>query len=141
MATLPQILARCRTVGDCLIWTGATSREGYGRIRHDGRIQPTHRVVYTLAVGPIPDGLTIDHVSDRGCTSRLCMNVAHLEPVTLAVNGARGRRDQLAARDSQARCVNGHPRDDQNLGLLASGRIYCRECNRIRNREAYAMRT
>jgi hypothetical protein len=32
-----------------------------------------HRYAYTLLVGPISDGFTIDHVKDRGCTSTLCV--------------------------------------------------------------------
>lgn len=98
--TAQQILDRCTPAGECLIWTGAKSREGYGRLRFKLKVQPTHRVIYELSVGPIPDGLTIDHVTDRGCTSRLCMNVEHMELVTLAENGARARRDQLAGRSS-----------------------------------------
>lgn len=142
MATLEHILSRCTPVGPCLLWTGATTKEGYGRVQHEGKVQPTHRVVYTLAVGHIPAGLTIDHVSDRGCISRLCLNVEQIEPVTLKVNGQRGRRDQLAARNSQEQCINGHRRNPENTGVRADGHTYCKECNRIRNRRRYAaMRT
>jgi hypothetical protein len=57
-----------------------------------------HRYAYTLLVGPISDGFTIDHVKDRGCISTLCVKAiadehgpAHLEPVTMVENNLRGQ--------------------------------------------------
>lgn len=70
---------------DCWLWTGtAVRRYGQFTVRH--RPVLAHRFAYELWVGPIPDGLTIDHVRARGCNSTLCVNPAHLEPVTLADN-------------------------------------------------------
>jgi hypothetical protein len=81
----------------CWLWTGTTSgstaRYGYFRVgprQADPKV-PAHRVAYELWVGPIPTGDEIDHVADRGCTSKLCVNPAHLEPVTHAENRKRGR--------------------------------------------------
>ena len=89
-----RLLDKCEWVGDCLIWTGV-------RARHYGMFRPTtrtadpkvyvHRWVYETTVGPIPEGLEIDHVKDRGCTSTLCINPDHLEPVTHVENQRRGR--------------------------------------------------
>lgn len=48
-----------------------------------------HRVAYELWVGPIPEGMELDH----RCKVRACINPAHLEPVTHAENMRRlGRR-------------------------------------------------
>jgi hypothetical protein len=45
-----------------------------------------HRFAYELLVGPIPEGLVIDHL----CRNRRCVNPAHLEPVTAEENWRRG---------------------------------------------------
>ena len=68
--------------GECWPWPGSKTHDGYGRIMCNGRTQYTHRVAYELHVGPIPDGLMLDHI----CHERACFNPAHLEPVTKAQN-------------------------------------------------------
>lgn len=81
----------------CHLWTGATAGSGarYGYFRAGTRATdpkvPAHRWIYERLVGPIPPGMELDHVKDRGCTSKLCVNPAHLEPVTHAENRRRGR--------------------------------------------------
>lgn len=72
---------------DCVLWTGQRVR-GYGRISVNSRTAPVHRVMYELFAGPVPEGLTLDHL----CRVRNCANVAHLEPVTLAENIRRAQR-------------------------------------------------
>lgn len=70
----------------CWIWVGRLNRNGYGRICLGGREPMAHRVSYELHVGPIPDGLVLDHL----CRVRCCVNPFHLEPVTVQVNTLRG---------------------------------------------------
>lgn len=72
---------------DCWLWTGAVSPAGYGTFTTDGgragsRRVRAHRYAFTTIVGPIADGLELDHL----CRVRHCVNPAHLEPVTHAVN-------------------------------------------------------
>lgn len=93
----------------CWEWAGAADNHGYGRIQRrdaDGRWRPakTHRASYEIHVGPIPDGLQLDHL----CRNRICANPAHLEPVTNRVNALRGSGAcGLNARKTE--CLRGHP--------------------------------
>lgn len=66
----------------CWLWRGYVNREGYGRL---GDFY-VHRIAFVLNGGVIPDGHTIDHV----CRNRLCVNPAHLEPVSVSENVRRG---------------------------------------------------
>ena len=71
----------------CWLWTAAL-KNGYGRITmmNPKRKTAAHRVSYEAFVGPIPEGLTLDHL----CRVRCCVNPAHLEPVTMRENIMRG---------------------------------------------------
>ena len=72
----------------CWIWQQSTSFNGYGQVWHEGRLQRAHRVFYQLYVGPIPDGLQIDHK----CVNKLCVNPDHLAAVTALENVHRTQR-------------------------------------------------
>lgn len=63
---------------ECWEWTGVLEPTGYGRMSVNGRNVMAHRICYELHVGPIPDGLFLDHL----CHNRRCVNPEHLEPVT-----------------------------------------------------------
>jgi hypothetical protein len=71
----------------CVLWTGHKQVGGYGQIQHKGKALLVHRVMYELFTGPIPRGMTIDHL----CRVRHCANVSHLEVVTLQENLSRRR--------------------------------------------------
>lgn len=73
----------------CMLWTGCLNSRGYGVIGDNGKRHLVHRVAWSLDNGPVPDGLTIDHVHQRGCRHKACALVAHLEPVTQAENNRR----------------------------------------------------
>lgn len=86
-----------KTPEGCWLWEGVTagSNRRYGYFRPGTRAQdpkiPAHRWLYEQTVGPIPEGLELDHVAARGCISSLCVNPDHLEPVTHAENRRRSR--------------------------------------------------
>lgn len=65
--------------------------EGYGRVKRDGKTHQAHRMLYEQMVGPIPEGLFLDHL----CGVRRCVNPDHLEPVSPAENTRRGRNAKL----------------------------------------------
>lgn len=70
-------------LGPCWVWTSpSVNPRGYGAFRLGKSHVQAHRYAYELLEKPIPDGLTIDHL----CWNILCVNPAHLEPVTMAEN-------------------------------------------------------
>lgn len=91
-----------RDSSGCWLWDGHLGRNGYGSIHVDRRPRYAHRVVWELERGPIPAGLTLDHL----CRVRRCVNPDHLEPVSSAENIRRAfeRRetDGLGMPESQA---------------------------------------
>lgn len=103
----------------CWIWKGATYTQGYGQIWWGGRKARAHRVAYELLVGPIPEGLELDHL----CRVRNCINPAHLEPVTHRENTLRG--NTITAREAASTtCPQGHPYDRVDT----KGFRKCRRC-------------
>lgn len=84
----------------CLLFDIPDSSTGYGKFELDGRNILAHRWAYERYIGPIPDGLHLDHVYTSGCRHVNCVNVwEHLEPVTPAENN---RRRWAAAEDRAA---------------------------------------
>lgn len=84
-----------RGADECWLWTGANAN-GYGAIwgSERSRAKRAHRVAYELLVGPIPDGLTLDHL----CRNTRCVNPKHLEPCTAAENARRASVSRMAER-------------------------------------------
>lgn len=121
------VLARVDRTGDCWDWTGSMYSNGYGRVRcapNSGAL--VHRVAYTLWVGPIPEGLTIDHL----CRNRRCINPVHLEAVTLTENVRRTPKVQRQIKATH--CPQGHPYDEANTYRYRNVRMCC-ACRREHN--------
>lgn len=72
----------------CWLWTAAMSSNGYGSLNGIS----SHRFVWTQLVGPVPDGMDLDHK----CRTRLCCNPEHLEVVTRRTNLRRGKGTKLS---------------------------------------------
>ncbi len=116
----------------CWLWTGLINIGGYGSVRWRGRVGGAHIVSYQLLVGELPEGTELDHL----CRVRHCVNPAHLEPVSHAVNMSRG------SWALKTHCPQGHEYTGRNVMHIPSRPTarYCRECHRIASHEVY-MRT
>jgi hypothetical protein len=114
---------------DCWEWTAGRNGADYGAFRADGRAQRAHRFAYELLIGPIPDGLHIDHL----CRNRGCVNPAHMEVVTNAINTQRGLAG--AHNASKTHCPHGHAYTAANTYLNSRGVRECWTCKRRRARD------
>lgn len=121
----------------CWQWEGPRNADGYGWLRDADRGKVfAHRFAYELLVGPIPEGLTIDHL----CRNRACVNPEHMEPVSAVVNVMRGISPP--ARHARAtHCPKGHPYSETNT-YVTPGRGWrqCRQCRRARKAQDYRNR-
>jgi hypothetical protein len=73
----------------CLVWTSNKMPNGYGRINYRGRRWLVHRLAYECFVGPIPDGMQVNH----SCNVRDCCSPEHLELGTHEINMEQMVRD------------------------------------------------
>lgn len=113
------------TESGCWIWMASVNACGYGLMNINGRTVSAHRTSYEAFVGPIPQGLHLDHL----CRVRCCINPTHLEPVTSKENCQR------SARCTATHCRYGHEFTPENTFVFAAGKRSCKECARKRARE------
>jgi hypothetical protein len=116
----------------CWIWEGSQNGRGYGQITVYGKLWKVHRLSYETWIGPIPEGLTIDHL----CRQKLCCNPTHLEAVPLPENLRRHFRDAGHPNANKTHCKNNHPYDEENTRYVGKGRV-CRICRNEANRRLY----
>ena len=112
----------------CWHWTGSRDGAGYGRLsdplRPKSGSMGAHRLSYEMFVGPIPEGLHIDHL----CRVPRCVNPEHLEPVTQRENTLRGI-GQGALNARKTHCHRGHEYTPENTYHNRSGLWrHCKTC-------------
>lgn len=129
MSLAARFWGKVTVTSGCWKWTGSRNPSGYGLlgvVGASGRqtTMGAHRVAYELLVGPIPDGLEIDHL----CRVRHCVNPAHLEPVTRQENMRRG------SKANQTHCKRGHALAGANMYKRSNGTRACRACLSLHHR-------
>lgn len=121
--------SRVEKTETCWLWKGGVTSAGYGLTTVAPRVL-AHRFAYEHQVGPIPEGLQLDHL----CRVRLCVRPDHLEPVDNRTNSLRGTsRSAINARAES--CPTGHPYDLINTYFNKKGQRFCRTCAREWARE------
>lgn len=112
----------------CILWSGATNGNGYGRVYvGKGKSLMAHRVIHEGVFGKIPEGLVLDHL----CRNRSCVNPLHLEIVTNGENVLRGVGIP-AQNKRKTTCVKGH----SNFRIYPYGRE-CITCKALRRKNEY----
>jgi hypothetical protein len=139
---------RVNTEQECWSWGGAHDRYGYSVFSINNKSVKVHRYAYELLVGPIPDGLTIDHL----CSNAGCVNPEHMEPVSASENTRRAAlrrpKKEPAPKKPDGRktrvwpvlthCPHGHEFTQANTKLQEGTKV-CRKCCALRQR-AYTAR-
>jgi len=122
----------------CWFWTGGLKANGYG-LFWLGKVTAAHRASYEHFIGPIPDGLQIDHL----CSVKCCVNPDHLEPVTAVENIRRAARSGLlgVGNRKKTHCPRGHKYTPENTYTYTrkggGPSRYCRACQRTKKRALY----
>lgn len=127
------------TATGCWEWQGARDKNGYGLTFYgSNRLRKVtilaHRLVYELMVGPIPEGLGLDHL----CRNPPCVRPEHLEPVTQVENTHRSPLTVNSINKAKTECLRGHSLLDPANVYTAPSRPYervCRKCLAIRKRK------
>lgn len=93
----------------CLEWHSVING-GYGMLRVgsklDGtrRLRSAHLLAYEHFVGPVPEGMEVDHL----CRNKRCVRPDHLEAVTHAENMRRAAEGRLPYQTLKMHCPAGH---------------------------------
>jgi HNH endonuclease len=118
-------------VENCWEWLGSDNGRGYGKFVVGRKHALAHRWAYEHFKGPIPAGLTIDHL----CRNRRCVNPDHMEVVTMRTNLMRGDAPS-AINARKTHCRHGHELAPENVYLSSNGRA-CRACVLAGQRRRY----
>ena len=134
-----RIWSKVQVTDGCWEWLGSHQAGGYAQCGIGSQRAGTrsmgvvHRAVYQMVVGPIPSGLSLDHL----CRNRGCVNPFHLEPIPIKVNILRGN-GWGGRHKRKTHCPAGHPYTGSNLYTLYTGsrdgHRFCRTCDREKHR-------
>jgi len=125
----------------CWEWQGYIMPKGYAQACFHSVHALAHVAMYEELVGPVPEGLILDHTchdwrvceGGKACPHRRCANPDHLEPVTYLENNRRSNSNS-AKQGRQTHCKHDHPLSGENLRIGPDGKRICRQCASNRKR-------
>jgi hypothetical protein len=123
-----RVVERSSISGPCIVFDGAKI-EGYGVMSVANKVVRVHRLMWEQLVGPIPDGMTLDHL----CRNHACWWSDHLEVVPRGENALRGFGPTAQNRRKTV-CNSGHALTGENV-YEYRGERRCRRCAQDRKRE------
>lgn len=114
----------------CLRWPGAEKKRGRPYIVVNKVHKSAYRALWTEVIGPIPEGLTIDHL----CSNKWCLNLEHMEVVSHSENYQRFNR---VYQENNPNFICGHPKTGEVLVSKSKGKTQrrCAPCSRAYYRE------
>lgn len=128
----------------CWPWPGSDDGQGYGQLKSNNKNYRAHKYFYEHLVGPVPDGMVLDHTCHdpsvcglgNTCPHRKCCNPKHLNPTTNKRNILRGG-GEAARNAAKTHCTKGHEFTPENTYSQRNGKG-CRTCRNASAREARA---
>ena len=124
----------------CVLHDSTPNDQGYCRVTTPTGRERAHRAMWEFMVGPIPEGMTVEHACHtrdpscrKGvkCLHRRCVNIAHLELLSLSENLSR----QHHRNSGKTHCKNGHEFTEANTYWRADGGRQCTDCRKLVDRE------
>lgn len=115
---IPRFLSKVEIDHDtgCWLWTGTIIKpRGAAQFSIRGKLILAHRLMYEMAIGPIPD----DYCVFRTCENQTCVNPDHLTIAPLKGNNYNAR---------QTHCRNGHEYTPENTIIRKTGYRRCKAC-------------
>jgi len=117
----------------CHLWSGPLAKNGYARIKRDGKEIRLHRHYYEQAFGPIPPGYDVHH----RCHQRACLNPNHLV-IMLRDDHLALHRAELPGIQWRTHCKYGHEYTPENTFLDCGKYQKCVTCSRLRQQATRA---
>lgn len=126
----------------CWPWPGYIDDKGYGKVSYENGGY-AYRYVWTQLVGPIPDGVLLDHechnrdttcLGGVTCPHRACVNPAHLRMTDIKTNLLDSPTSTASINKAKTHCPADHEYTPENTRTWG-GKRSCRTCDRDRSRE------